>query len=313
MTREVESHTDTPEQVQAVNGKDSTKSEVKAEATTAKADQKAEIRDESEASNEELEEKESPASEEEGEEEENDDSGEIKEEEPKKSKKGGFQKRIDKLTKARAQAEQEKEFWRSEALKAKPAADSKPVEPNKNSPVGKPKQDDFDTHEAYVDAITDWKIEQRDKIKDADAQAKAAKSEIESKVTTYQKGVKAAQEKLDDYDDVIESVDNVPMPLHLNKLLLDSENGPELAYHLAKDPENFARVCKLDVVSAARELGKIEAKLSRAPESAKEQKTTKAPAPLKPVGGSGSARQKIWKDGDDDFQAFKRAVAAKQL
>jgi hypothetical protein len=95
------------------------------------------------------------------------------------------------------------------------------------------------------------------------------------------------------------------MPVHLNQLLLDSENGPELAYHLAKDAENFARVCKLSPIAAARELGKIEATLTKAPESAKEIKTTKAPAPIKPVGGSGSANSKEFRE-DMTYPEFKR-------
>src|ERR1035437_9187943 len=69
-------------------------------------------------------------------------------EQPKK--KGGFQKRIDKLNKRFADKERETEFWKAEATKAK-APEVKQVEAKKEAAaVGKPDADKFKTHEEFI-------------------------------------------------------------------------------------------------------------------------------------------------------------------
>ena len=63
-------------------------------------------------------------------------------------------------------------------------------------------------------------------------------------------------------------------------------------YQLAKNREEYERICKLSPLAAAREMGRFEAKLqsSEAPTQAKT--TTKAPPPLKPVNAKASASVK---------------------
>jgi hypothetical protein len=77
----------------------------------------------------------------------------------------------------------------------------------------------------------------------------------------------------------------------MNDTIFESERGPELAYFLAKHPDECARIEKLKPFAAARELGKIEAALpsiEAAPVAA--VPVTPAakplPRPARPVGGS---------------------------
>jgi hypothetical protein len=77
-------------------------------------------------------------------------------------------------------------------------------------------------------------------------------------------------------------------------------------YELAKNPEEFERINKLGALTAAREIGKIEAKLPDLSSDKETKKiTTKAPAPLKPVGG-GSTGTTVPLD-ELDYQAYKAA------
>ena len=276
----IESTTDTKERILAAVGGVKPEEKVESEAAP---EEKAETAETSEPSETEQEVK---------------DEDESEQSEEKKPKKG-FKKRIDKLTKKNAELEKKLAF-----LEGRVTAE-KPVEAKVEAqPEGKPTPDKYATHEEFLEALTDWKVDQREKAKEAKSQEEKAKSEILSKVDVYTKGVEQVQEKFDDWEDVMDGVNHIAPSLAVQQLLLESENGPELAYHLAKDPKEFARINALSPVAAAREFGKFEVKHQSAQKESKETKTTKAPAPIKPVGSKASA---VTKDPEDmDFREFKK-------
>ncbi|MGE3681958.1 MAG: hypothetical protein AB7G93_09545 [Bdellovibrionales bacterium] len=214
------------------------------------------------------------------------DETEAKEERPKK--KGGVQKRIDKLTRRLSEREQEIEYWKREALKKKEAegAPQKPEPQLRADPNSKPKADEFETHEEYVEALADWKVEQRLKAHEEKAKETQVKTEFQRQVDEHQKRVEAFKAKHEDFDERLEEVNDIPLSIAVQEVILASDRGPELMYELARDPEEFARICKLSPLAAARELGKVEARLEKSTESKKrEVKTTKAPPPPSPISG----------------------------
>lgn len=238
-------------------------------------------------------------------------------------KKGGFQRRIDKLNAAKTAARQEAEYWKREALKnaTAPKTEAPKVETAAltSDAQGKPNPDTFDTHAEYVEALTDWKIEQRDREREQKAQQAKLMSEQERAAQTYQERLEAFKAKTPDFEDVEAELDDAlisarmrPSPA-LTELILSSENGPELAYELAKTPDEFIRICKLPPLAAAREVGKLESRL--APKAAAETKTetkklTNAPKPLEPVkaGGKGSATKSIHDPNlsQTEYEALRR-------
>lgn len=231
-------------------------------------------------------------------------------------KKGGFQRRIDKLTAKYADKEREAEYWRQEALKgARPNAEApKPGAQDKNDP-GKPKADDFGTHAEFVEALTDWKTDQKLKERDSKAEKSRIESDQQRIAREYLERSTKFSEKTPDFQDVIEEVDDVPLSPAVRDLFLTSENGPQLAYELAKSRDEFVRVNKLPALAAAREIGKLEARLSRPSSEAtpKETKTTKAPNPISPVGGTGGASiNKSIYDAASMSQAEYERTRAKQ-
>lgn len=221
--------------------------------------------------------------------------------EDKPKKKGGFQRRIDKLNARVSAREQEIEYWKQQALKSasEPRNDSK-VEANK--PVaseGKPTPDKFDTHAEYVEALTDWKTDQKLKEHDQKLEKSKVESEQAKVINSYAERVKAFAAKTADFDEVLEEVNDIPLSMAVREIILTSENGPELAYELAKNREEYARMCKLSPLAAAREIGRLESKLaikSSDDKSPELKKITKAPKPLEPVnaGGKGSATKSIF-------------------
>jgi hypothetical protein len=58
----------------------------------------------------------------------------------------------------------------------------------------------------------------------------------------------------------------------------------ELAYHLAKNTDESRRIAALPPLAAARELGRLEAKLTSGP-TAKPRISTNAPEPIRPIAG----------------------------
>jgi hypothetical protein len=229
-------------------------------------------------------------------------------------KKGGLKRRIDKLN-ARVRAkEQELEYWKSEALKgtqASPKTDAPKVEPSSPAAAdGKPKPDSFETHAEYVEALTDWKTEQAFKKRDQSLAQSQVQIEQAKKVKSYVEKRDAFKASNPDFDEVMEDVADIQVPASVQELLLSSDNGPELAYELAKNRDELARICKLAPLAAARELGRLESKLSPAsPGKKQEQKITKAPAPLAPVKGGGTASIPKTLDEaakSDDFATYKK-------
>lgn len=94
----------------------------------------------------------------------------------------------------------------------------------------------------------------------------------------YQARVEAVQAQYPDYEQVAHKGWE-PTPAML-EAILESEKGPELAYHLGKNPAERSRIAALSPVGQVRELGKLEGTIS-APKT--QPKTP--PAPVKPVTG----------------------------
>ena len=172
---------------------------------------------------------------------------------------------------------------------------------------GRPDPDKFSTVGEYYEAVAEWKFDQKQQALEKSRQVEKAKTEQQSAVSKFQDRVKEFSKTATDMQDVLEAVDHIPVSPAMQDIFVNSENGHELMYELAKDPEEYERINKLSPLAAAREIGKREAKLSAASKSGEttiETKTTKAPPPVKPV--SGKSTSASTKDpGDMNFQEYK--------
>jgi len=249
-----------------------------------------------------------------------DESGEDKLDAASKPKKqsGGWQKRIDKKTREAADARREAEYWKSQALKN--AAAEKPTQETATKPAadnaGKPDPAKFETHAEYVEAVADWKADQKLKAFQAEQEKARLLSEHQAKQKAYADKIQALAEKHEDFQEALESVADIQIPAHINAALLESDLGDELTYELAKNREELERIVKLSAISAAREIGKIEARIvsrTQKPTPSQEtKKTTKAPKPLEPVGSKGASTDKSIYDAAQMTQKEYEAVRAKQ-
>src|SRR6185437_2145901 len=149
-----------------------------------------------------------------------------------------------------------------------------------------PKPDDFGTHEEFIRATARWEVRQELKADSEKKQQETLKTEQQTKLNTFLSKREAFAKSHDDFFERMSDIEKIPMSLTVNEALLESENGPELLYELAKDPDEYKRICSLPAIAAAREIGRFEAKLepSERTEPGKTL-TTKAPKPISPVGG----------------------------
>lgn len=224
----------------------------------------------------------------------------------------GVKKRIDKLVKQRSDAQRERDLaarerdhYREQLLKVqKPATEEKP----QVTKTDEPQPEQFGSHAEYVKALSAHTIKEERAKWESEQRESAVKNQYQKQVETFTSSVKEFSKTHDDFQEVMESVDDIPMSMAVQDIFLNSENGVELSYELAKNREEYKRICELSPLAAARELGRFEASLVvKAP---KEVKTTKAPAPIKPVGSGGGPAKKTLADASKmdqkEFEAWVR-------
>jgi hypothetical protein len=176
---------------------------------------------------------------------------------------------------------------RSQGATAQQARDTVDRQQQQAKDEGPPEQKDGESWEQFIERKAEYAgrkaaREERERGAKEDGERKAA----EQRTTTEREFKKrAAETKKDipDLYDVLESAEDVMISNVMGEAIQESPIGPRILYHLVKNPEEAARIAGLSPTAAAREIGKLEAKL--------EAGITKAPAPKE--GGE---------DGNDDTQ-----------
>lgn len=98
-----------------------------------------------------------------------------------------------------------------------------------------------------------------------------------------------------DFDTVLANPALPQLAPEAARVIIRSEQGPDIAYHLGKNPDLAERIARMEPVSQAAAIGRIEGQLSKVAQKepskappARPVSVTKAPPPPKPV-SSGSA------------------------
>ena len=106
--------------------------------------------------------------------------------------------------------------------------------------------------------------------------------------------------------------------------IMESDVGPKILYHLAENPAFAQELGKKSVISALREIGKLEARFEKAeqPQAASEPAAkpavakSKAPAPITPIRGAVSTvENNVDADGNfhGTYQQWKAARQARKI
>jgi len=135
-----------------------------------------------------------------------------------------------------------------------------------------PPADQFESVEAYAEALAVKKAEEL--ITQREIQRQRAQVE-----DAYAEREEEARAKYDDFDQVAYNP-NLRITDVMAETIKASDAGTDLAYWLGSNPKEADRISRLSPLLQAREIGKIEAKLSAEPP---QKKTTSAPEPIRPV------------------------------
>ena len=163
-----------------------------------------------------------------------------------------------------------------------------------------PNEADFEDYNEYVAAkavYTYRKADTQAKVEAAKAEAEAAAETDKSVVDEdWREQVMMAKADMPDFEQVAFSA---PISDEVADLIMTSDMGTKVAYHLGQNHAEARRISQMTPVEAARELGRLEAKLSAPPPK---PKTTKAPPPIDPVqGGAGGVDPEKM-----DFRAYEK-------
>ena len=241
---------------------------------------------------------------------------EPKQEETIEEPKTKVKMRFDKVTQERDQAKQEAERERQRAteLEAKLKALETQAVPKEQSRDEKPKPDQFVDAFEYAEALADWSAEQavaRSKQEEADLRKKVEEAK---RVASFNQRIEAVKAELPDFDDMIASAE-VMVSDQVRDAILESDVGPRIMYHLAENPEIAEKIANASVITALREIGKLEARFEKT--EPKEVKPvvvkSKAPEPIKPL-KTGSSEQVVITDTDKmTFAQYKEMRKAKRI
>ena len=140
----------------------------------------------------------------------------------------------------------------------------------RSAPTASP--DQFESTEAYADALALQKAQQLVAQRDAEKQ----RSEV---LESYHDKEEEARGKYEDFEQVAYNP-KLPITNVMAETIQSSDVGPELAYYLGSNPKEADRISRMAPLAQAKEIGKIEAKLASDPPV---KRTTSAPAPITPV------------------------------
>jgi hypothetical protein len=223
--------------------------------------------------------------------------------------KEGYSERIDELTRYRREAERERDYWRNLALDSQ----------NKRQP--EQREASRETHETPYDqdvkTLADFQYDERAyskyirNIADQAAKREAENLRKEFRESRTQEDKAAAligfQERAQTWakEQKIEDADLMFAPPRdggpvitdsMAETIMDSERGHEVLHYLAKNRSLSAQIARMSPLQQAREIGRLEAKLSSGPQP---NKVSGAPPPAPRIDGSGVGGGNVKADSAD--------------
>lgn len=245
-----------------------------------------------------------------------------------KEREGSIQASINQLRYEAAEEERKIAALRAERERI---AAEKPVE--LHAVAAKPQVADFTSYDDYVEALSDWKSEQKAaalraefkaetaaalKARDEKAQQGTVEQQWQQAQTTASERRATFAASTPDFDPLMASIADDPQYAMSEDMLVHltmSDVGPQLAYELAKmDAKDFRAIADLPLRPMLVKLGRLESTiLSRQAAAPSTGPSAVAPSklpppPPKPVGGGGSASTKpLDQAGYEEYKRRRRA------
>ena len=229
------------------------------------------------------------------------------EQEQPKAKKadGGFQRRIKDLTREKYERDA-----RIAELESKLAGNNPAAQPREKaaSADAEPDAANYTDYKEYLRDLATYTIRQEREAEKAQERQNAAVEHAKTQLKTWEERAKKLAATHDDYEDVVASieVDETRTVLAMRAALGSSDIGPQMLYHLGKNPKEIERITALPPEKALLELGKLEAKLSPKASSNQPPKVSKAAEPISRVGVRTVTPPKSLGDPSLDYKTFEK-------
>lgn len=241
-----------------------------------------------------------------------DDQEEVEPEDKPKKKKSGYVRKLEKKDELIAAKDREIELLKQLAEKGNPKDKAEPKKVADSS--AKPNPDNFESHSEYVEALTEWKIEQKEQLKTQEKAENEAKQKAKEVGQAFKERLETFKEKHEDFDDLLEAATkpNLRLDEAAQHALIESEKSAEMLYELAKNIPELERISKLSPIQQIKELGKIEARLTSEPVKEPKKQST-APAPISPIKAKGATVTKSIYDpnlSQAEYEALRRKQKA---
>lgn len=202
-----------------------------------------------------------------------DDAGQPRDEDGKFLSKNA-QKRIDELTWKAHQREREAEYWRQQALQAKPEPPKAP------EPTKLPTLEEVGYDEAkYQAALIEYATKKAEEVVNSRLSEVESKRAEQQRIEAFVTRQKAFAQATPDFEDKVLRDPTLPITNAMRDVIVDSESGPEIAYYLASNREVAEQIASLPPHLAALGMGRIEGRLSALKEAKTRPVVSKAPPP----------------------------------
>lgn len=208
----------------------------------------------------------------------------------------GVQKRIDKLTQQRYEREA-----RIRELEAQISENERKAQASQPDPD--PSQ--FETLEQYLDAKVEFEASKR--LREIE-QERTIQQKNAERLSGFNERSAAVRQANPDFDAVLQSA-AIGVSDAVMETILESDDGPAVAYHLAKNPTELYRLNAMTERQQVLELGRISARLSA---KVPERKVTSAPPPAPAVKAAGTGSKSVSDMTDKEYMEFRRRQDAQR-
>ena len=198
-----------------------------------------------------------------------------------------FERRMANVLRREAEAKARANILEKQLEEAR-QAQARPAE------SGAPRLEDFTDIEDFRKAVEKHAYERGLKESETKRQQDATKREKEALVAKWEKKVDKGADK---YDDFAEKVGELNPAAPWAYAIMEADNGDDIAYYLGTHLDEARSILSLPPADQIRAIGRLEAKLAAEPP--KQQMPSKAPAPIKPVGGKSGGANDMPQDTDD--------------
>lgn len=164
----------------------------------------------------------------------------------------------------------------------------------------KPKLEDYESTEDWVEALADYKVDQRQAISKKEAEEAKQQEETAKVIKSFERKTAKFEETHPDFQDVMDDLKDYEIPGYVMEAVMTADLAPDVAYFLGNNQEELEKILDKSPAAAIRAIGRLEAKL----EKSEPEEVSKAPAPLKTLKGKGTSVEDPSYVKGDDFEKF---------